>query len=231
LYAAGAFATAGGVACNNIARWNGKAWNALGDGVNADAVFLNLDRNGQLMVGGSFTTAGGKTLPDHFAIWTGSMWIPLDVNLPGTAIIEAMEESPNGNLTIGYDTSGTAISSIVTVPNNASTKSYPKIRMWGPGTVWYIKNFTTGKAIYFTNLTLQDGEYALLDLTPGNISFVSSWRGNIMSYIAPGSNLAQFSLLPGANNIACYIYGSTGAATLVFMKWRNSFWSVDGGAN
>ncbi|HQL55223.1 MAG TPA: hypothetical protein PLQ87_10995, partial [Phycisphaerae bacterium] len=34
LIAGGLFTTAGGVACNRIARWNGSVWQALGSGMN-----------------------------------------------------------------------------------------------------------------------------------------------------------------------------------------------------
>ena len=34
LYAGGYFTTAGGVAANYIAKWNGSAWSALGSGMN-----------------------------------------------------------------------------------------------------------------------------------------------------------------------------------------------------
>ncbi|MFO0276432.1 MAG: hypothetical protein ACK533_04035, partial [Planctomycetota bacterium] len=35
---AGRFATVGGVAANRVARWNGSAWQALGSGLNGDAL-------------------------------------------------------------------------------------------------------------------------------------------------------------------------------------------------
>jgi hypothetical protein len=74
LIAAGFFSTAGGVAANNIAQWNGTAWFALGSGtagntgVNCLAVF-----GGHLYAGGSFTSAGGIAA-NFISRWDGTSW-------------------------------------------------------------------------------------------------------------------------------------------------------------
>jgi hypothetical protein len=77
LYATGTFTTAGGVAAQNIARWDGQGWSALGTGLGggfatftgqALAVF-----NDQLLVGGSFLAAGGITA-NGIARWDGAQW-------------------------------------------------------------------------------------------------------------------------------------------------------------
>jgi len=87
LYAGGNFLSAGGVAVNGIARWDGTQWSALvgpsgvgTDGsVNALAVFD--DGTGPaLYAGGSFTEAGGQ--PANFiAKWDGAEWSVLGVLL------------------------------------------------------------------------------------------------------------------------------------------------------
>src|SRR5262249_34084660 len=43
LYAGGVFTTAGGVVANNIARWNGTSWAALGSGMDSYVSALALD--------------------------------------------------------------------------------------------------------------------------------------------------------------------------------------------
>ena len=58
LIAGGWFTTAGGVPCNNIARWDGSAWQPLGSGTNSSVAALTI-YNGELIAGGGFTTAGG----------------------------------------------------------------------------------------------------------------------------------------------------------------------------
>jgi len=61
LYAGGEFPTAGGTTVNNIAKWNGTSWSALGTGTNGEVDALAIDSSGNLYAGGDFTTAGGTT--------------------------------------------------------------------------------------------------------------------------------------------------------------------------
>lgn len=77
LYAGGYFTTAGGVSANNIAKWNGTAWVALGTGIGGGTVnALNIQTGDLfLQVGGDFSSAGGSPAY-RTATWsrTGSSW-------------------------------------------------------------------------------------------------------------------------------------------------------------
>jgi len=59
LYAGGVFDTAGGITANNIAKWDGSSWSALGSGADSQVSALAVS-GGDLYVGGWFTVAGGK---------------------------------------------------------------------------------------------------------------------------------------------------------------------------
>jgi len=91
LYAGGSFTTAGGVAANNIARWNGSSWSALGSGMSGanlrvSALVVYDDGGGPaLYAGGSFTTAGGVAA-NNIAKWNGSSWSALGSGLSGGLI-------------------------------------------------------------------------------------------------------------------------------------------------
>ena len=78
LYAGGAFATAGGVAATNIAKWDGSAWSALGSGMGGSypSVSVLAVSGTTLYAGGSFTTAGGVAA-SNIAKWDGSAWSAL----------------------------------------------------------------------------------------------------------------------------------------------------------
>lgn len=86
LYAGGTFLTAGGTTVNNIARWDGDSWSALGSGmsgpdgpyyVGVTELTVFDDGSGPaLYVGGSFTTAGGVNA-SRIAKWDGTTWSPL----------------------------------------------------------------------------------------------------------------------------------------------------------
>ncbi len=58
LYAGGEFTTAGGMAANHIAKWNGTIWSALGSGMNNDVYALAVDGSGN-----SFTPGAGSPPP------------------------------------------------------------------------------------------------------------------------------------------------------------------------
>ncbi len=82
LYVAGTFQTAGGLVVNNIARWDGQNWEALGfgleSGVRALAVY-DADGDGaqppMLYADGPFrTTPGGNFSTANLSRWDGQQW-------------------------------------------------------------------------------------------------------------------------------------------------------------
>jgi trimeric autotransporter adhesin len=82
LFAGGTFLEVGGdhlKEANNIARWDGVSWSALGGegavGVNGTVAALAASSEG-LYVGGRFTAAGGQPAM-HAARWNGSTWSAL----------------------------------------------------------------------------------------------------------------------------------------------------------
>jgi hypothetical protein len=79
LYAGGEFTTAGGVAANHIAKWDGTQWSPLGSGMNGNMYALTVFDDGSgpaLYAGGNFTTAGGVSA-NFIAKWDGTQWSPL----------------------------------------------------------------------------------------------------------------------------------------------------------
>jgi ubiquitin-protein ligase len=85
LYAGGAFTTAGGVAANNIARWDPatSSWHPLGSGTGAAGNYPHVEAlavgpDGSLYAGGYFTTAGGVAA-SRIVRWdpATSSWHPL----------------------------------------------------------------------------------------------------------------------------------------------------------
>src|SRR5690606_4062340 len=57
LVVAGQFEHAGAVAANNIARWDGSSWSALGSGTN-DSISALANFGAELVAGGNFSQAG-----------------------------------------------------------------------------------------------------------------------------------------------------------------------------
>ncbi|WP_448540453.1 beta strand repeat-containing protein [Roseiflexus sp.] len=84
VYVGGNFTNAGGVSgANNIARWDGTNWNAVG-GASAinDNVYAVAISGENVYVGGDFTKAGGNSAADYLARWDGVQWTAL---VSGTA--------------------------------------------------------------------------------------------------------------------------------------------------
>src|SRR5438876_933356 len=71
LYAGGNFTQAGFATARNIAKWNGRSWSALGQGVD-DTVEALAVSGTNLYVGGDFRTAGITV--NCIAKWDGMYW-------------------------------------------------------------------------------------------------------------------------------------------------------------
>jgi hypothetical protein len=76
LYVGGAFAFAGSVRANNLARWDGSGWSALGAGLSSTVFALAVHDDGSgpaLYAGGTFQRADGMQV-NHLARWDGAAW-------------------------------------------------------------------------------------------------------------------------------------------------------------
>src|SRR5262245_55045382 len=79
LVVGGTFRVAGGVIANNVAAWDGSAWQPLGSGMSGGfptQVLALAVYNGELIAGGYFRTAGGASA-NAIARWDGTAWQPL----------------------------------------------------------------------------------------------------------------------------------------------------------
>ena len=70
-----------------------QTWSPLGSGMN-DWVYASIIYNGELIVGGKFTSAGGVSA-NHIAKWDGTIWAPLGLGVDGKVNALAVY---NGNL-------------------------------------------------------------------------------------------------------------------------------------
>lgn len=98
LYVGGKFASAGGVACDNLARWNGSSWSAV-PGVDplGWVAAVAIDGNGDLAASANFLPIAGG--PFQIGTWDGTAWTPI-----GTAVFPGpLERAANGDL-IAFDT-------------------------------------------------------------------------------------------------------------------------------
>jgi len=239
LYVGGNFTNAGGNPdADYIARWGGSHWESLSSG--ADATVRNIVVNsGKVYVSGSFANIGSLSLADRVAVWTNGAWQPLDIDLPGTALVHSILPASDGSLYIGgyFSTAAenpdenaeTGIVALNLNVTSASANTYPFMQVRGPGTLKSIVNYSTGKSIMFDGLTLNAGEWIGLNFDPLHLKFQGGWtgRGNLMRYVIPGSDYGDFYLKPGSNALSLYMTESTAdsEATIV---WNPKFWGLDG---
>jgi hypothetical protein len=94
-----------------------------------------------------------------------------------------------------------------------------------PTLVGGIRNERTGQAIYFKGLVLSAGETLYVDTDTGKV--YSDARANLMRFVAPGSDLSNFVLLPG-NNYLSILHDPTVVPTLCLVQFYPRHWSVDG---
>ena len=106
LYVMGDFRGAGNVDANNIARWDGQTWSALGAGLHLagfnPGVFAGAafdDGSGPaLFVGGNFDHAGGAPV-NNIAKWDGAHWstVGSGVSRPGGAYVASLRVFDDGH--------------------------------------------------------------------------------------------------------------------------------------
>lgn len=212
----------------SVSKWNGSAWTPIGVAV-GDVLAIDWDASGNMYAAGRMTTMAGVALPEKIAVYHNGTWIPLDVSVQdAAAYVYSILSTNDGRLYIGGSWSGTtATSATVAASTSGGARAYPILTVTGPGTVYQLKNYTTGKAIYFNGLTLLAGESMTLDLRQGRFKFTSIWRGNLSGYIANGSDLDWF-LQGGANNVSLLMLGDT-AATAAYLRWQDLYQSLDEG--
>jgi hypothetical protein len=235
IVASGSFTTAGGISCNRIAIWNGTQWQPLGNGLNAQVYKLTVNPiTSDIYATGLFNASGSVTLPSRFGKFNGSLWVPSDNNndtnnpSPGMMDIRASD----GELALATDTVAGSFSNgpLNTITYTGTADVNPQIKFTGPCILDVIGNYTTGKFIYFNNYTLLAGETATFTYDPNSgVSFVSSFYGNVLNRILPGSDISAFSLVPGANYIVPYLTATTGA-TKVELIYQNTHYSFEAGA-
>jgi hypothetical protein len=95
LIAGGYFAVADNELVNNVARFDGTSWRAMGSGIAGNVRAATLMPNGDVVVGGAITAAGGMPA-SNIARWTGTSWSSVGTGVTG--IIDHLITLPNGDL-------------------------------------------------------------------------------------------------------------------------------------
>lgn len=214
---------------NKVQIFNGTAWQTMpGLPAITNVVSMDVDNTGTVFIIGN-----GLASNQTYYQWNGSKWIwvtDIITSIAGTQGV-LFRQSDN-EIAFSNSTPDAMENAFVTVVNNAGTADvFPLIKITGSGFVNSIVNWTTGKFIYFIDYTLQAGEIALLQAGgPDGVSFTSNIYGNILNKIQAGSDINQFSLVPGNNNIAFHMQAPfTAGASKCELLYKNTHWSFEAG--
>jgi len=128
---------------------------------------------------------------------------------------------------VGWDTAGTGYyAGLVTVINSGTISAYPRIIIERSGgtraTLETIRNESTGKLLLL-DYDLLDGERLTIDLRPTQQSIISNMFGSRPDAIFANSDMGEFSLRPGTNDITIFVDVAGAPTVTAWIEWRTSF--------
>ena len=201
LYAGGVFIKtydSSAVTLNNIAKWDGSKWNALGTGLtnssSSSVSTIVFDSSNNLYVGGNFTTAGSTTA-SNIAKWDGTSWSDITGSNTTFGIVSTLSIDSSNNLYVGG--SFTSIGGLTNANNIAkydiSTSTWSKLPTVAQAGVsgTAIINGSTILATVNTSLidssnNLYVGGFFTTAGTVTDVNGIAKWNGT--SWSAVGSN-------------------------------------------
>jgi hypothetical protein len=217
LYAGGEFTTAGGVPANNVAKWDGSAWSALGSGVNND-VFALTASGTDLYAGGWFTNAGGVPA-SYIAKWNGSTWSALASGMSDT--VGALVVSGTNLYAGGYfATAGRVPANDIAKWDGSGWSALSSGKVGNDGSISALA--MSGSVLY------AGGQFTWAGGVSAN--HIVKWDGSAWSALGSGVNGTVNALTVSGTNL--YAGGSFTTAGGVpansVAKWNGSSWSALG---
>lgn len=223
VYVAGQFDHAGTVAANNVAKWNGTSWSALGTGTD-DYCNAVLATGTNVYVGGFFQNAGGVAAP-YAARWNGTAWSAL-----GALDDEVMAFATNvmGTIYVGgwFTASG------------STTLNY--IAQWSTAAgdwAGLVDGAKTGmnNAVYTLACDASGNLYAGGNFTnagaDNSATRIAMWNGATWSHFGTGAAAGVWGItFVGTDLYICGSFTTAGGTAVNYSaKWNGTAWSALGG--
>jgi len=174
LYAGGYFTNAGWVRVNNIAKWDGSAWSALGSGMDYPVSALVVSGS-NLYAGGSFYRAG-EVWAYQVAQWGGSAWSALGSGMSGDPAAAVWALAVNGtDLFAGGSFT------------NAGGVAANRIAKWD-GSAWSALGSGMNDRVYALAVSGPDLYVGGMFTTAGEVpaNRIAKWDGNAWSALGSG---------------------------------------------
>jgi hypothetical protein len=222
IVAGGGFTSAGGVAANRIARWNGSQWLPMGAGFNGEVKALAVMSNGDLIAGGEFWWLPGNAQASAIAIWNGSSWSELGGGMSGNGrCVWALAAMPNGDLIAGgtFSRAGGVPASNIARWDGAN---WSAIGSGTDGTVYAIEPLDNGDLV-------AGGAFSNSGLVQTNN--VARWNGSSWLALGAGVNSVVSSLAETSSGelfAGGYFVSAGGIAVNNIAKWNGISWSSPG---
>lgn len=230
LYATGGFTAIGGVAAEKVAKYNPTTgvWSAMGAGLTGggspEGNAICVADNGQVYVGGQFTTAGGVACA-NIARWDGFQWRTVGATSGLNNLVNAICKGKDGN-TIYVGGQYTASNGGSVTYNNISSVNTTTnlFSQMGYGVNGGVRAITVGidGTIYIAGTFTAQG-------SPGTTSLlrVAKWIGGQWAPVGNGFDLQVFGLSYGKNGeiYACGDFSYSGSKYLNhFAKLVGNTW-------
>ena len=217
-----------GIPANNIARWNGSTWSALGSGITGGlpytAVYALTVYGGRLIAGGNFNLAGGVTA-NCIAQWDGNSWGNLAQGMGSFFYIPSVYALTvyGSDLVAGgvFDTAG------VTPANNIARWNGSTWLVLGSGMNGYISSLT----VYGADLVAGGG---FTQAGGSSANYIARWNGSTWNALGSGMSggwITEVSALTiyGSDLIAAGIFTQAGGNLANYIaRWNGSTWNALG---
>ncbi|MCA3005630.1 MAG: hypothetical protein LW650_12435 [Planctomycetaceae bacterium] len=218
LVAGGYLNSAGTIATNGVARWNGAAWSPMGCGMDDFVNCVVALPDGRVIAGGQFTAADGRPC-SRIAMWDGTAWAPLGSGIDGPVSI--LHVLPNGDLIAGGFFA------------LAGSRWVSNIARWD-GASWWPFNAGLNGLVWSVHV-LENGDLAVggaFSHVGGQASGrVARWNGNSWSTFGSGIGSAQHSAVtalataPDGDLIAAGSFSMAGGQPASnIARWNGSAW-------
>ena len=192
IYIGGDFLYVGETAATRVAKWDGRSWSALGNGLDARVARLEV-MGGQLYAGGLFTgsgTGGSRVNANKLAVWNGTAWAAVGGSITSSGEVHSMKAS-GSNLYVGGNFSE--------MGGVAGTFSIAKWdgSAWSPlggglrsndataGLVYDID--ADGNDVYFVG-AFTKAHASTADSNPLSVGRVAWWNGSVWNTLGTGFN-------------------------------------------
>ena len=176
-----------GMSPDTVVKWNGTSWHALGTGSNGTIFCIAADSNGNIYVGGRFTTINGVSAT-NIAKWDGTAWSALGTGTNDTVFAITFDKT--GNLYAGgfFTTAGGTTAN--------------RIAKWN-GTTWSTLSSGVNYTVYSLAIDENNHLYAGGSFTTaGSIAaqYIAMWNNTTWVSLGSGTGSRVNALTVDKNN-------------------------------